>query len=62
MCNISGPEIRDNERGGGMIQSPVEVFPIKYLLVLQFLHSCKGVQVRAELVQYPDWSMSLNLL
>ena len=57
MCNISGPELRDNERVGGMIQSPVEVFPTEYLSVLQFLHSCKGVQVRAVFMQCPDWSM-----
>ena len=57
MCNISGPELRYNERVGGMIQSPVEVFPIRYLSVLQFLHSCEGVQVRAGFVQCPDQSM-----
>ena len=57
MCKISGLALRGNERGGGMIQSPVEVFPIKYLSVLQFLHSCKGVQVRAVFMQCPDWSM-----
>ena len=57
MCNILGPVLRENERGGEMIQSPAEVFPIKYLLVLQFLHSCKGVQVRAVFEQCSDQSM-----
>ena len=57
VCNISGPELRDNERVGGMIQSPVEVFPTEYLSALQFLHSCEGVQVRAGFAQCPDQSM-----
>ena len=57
MCKISGPVLRDNERVEEMIQSPSEVFPIKYFSVLQFLHSCKGVQVRAVFMQCPDWSM-----
>ena len=57
MCNISGPVLKDSERVRDMIQSPAEVFPIKYLLVLQFIHPCKGVQVRAGFAQYPDQSM-----
>ena len=57
MCNISGLELRDNERVEGMIQSPAEVFPIRSLSVLQYLHSCEGVQVRAGFAQCPDQSM-----
>jgi hypothetical protein len=57
VCNISELVLKDSERVGEMIQLPAEVFPIENLSVLQFLHSCEGVQVRAGFVQCPDWSM-----